>query len=76
MRNVMASATEAELVRLFENFQKLADVRNFIAEMGHQQTTTLMVTDNTLASHIFNGTAKRKRYQAIDMIFYWVRDRI
>ena len=37
--------------------------------MGHPQTPTPVVTDNTA-----NGKSKQKRPRAIDMIFYWVRD--
>ena len=76
MRNVMASATEAELGGLFENFQKATYTRTALAEMGHLQPPTPMATDNTSANSIVNGTEKQKISRAIDMRFYWVRDRI
>ena len=44
--------------------------------MGHLQPPTPVAMDNTAANSIVNGTAKQKRSRAIDMIFYWVRDRI
>ena len=47
-----------------------------LAEMGRQQPPTPVSTDNTAATRIVNGTAKQKRSRVIDMIFYWVRDRI
>ena len=72
----MESATESELGGLFENFQKATSMRTALAEMGHLQSPTLVSTDNIMANIIFNGTAKQKRYRAIDMIFYWVRERI
>ena len=76
MRNVMASDTEAELGRLFGNYQRVTFTRTVLAEMGHQQSPTPLETDNTVANIIVNGMAKKKISQAIDIIFYWVRDRI
>ena len=51
-------------------------MRTDLADMGHQQTPTLVTTDNTAANIIVNGTAKQKLSRAIDMKFYLVRDRI
>ena len=76
MTNVMSSAMEAKLGGLFENFQKATSMRTDLAEMGHSQPPTLVTTDNTAANSIVNETAKQKRSRAIDMRFYWVRDRI
>ena len=44
--------------------------------MGRQQSPTLVATDNTVTSIIVDRTTKQKISRAIDMIFYWVRDRI
>ena len=44
--------------------------------MGHQQPPTQVEMENTSSNSIFNGMAKQNRSQAIDMKFYWVRDRI
>jgi hypothetical protein len=35
-----------------------------------------MVTDNSTASGITNNTVKQKRSKAMDMQFYWIRDRV
>ena len=51
-------------------------MRTAIEEMGHLQPPTPVEIDNTAENIIVNGTSKQKRYRAIDMIFYWVRDRI
>ena len=51
-------------------------MRTSLAEMGHLQPPTPVGTYNTAANSIVNGTAKQKRYRAIDMRFYWVIDRI
>ena len=76
MRNIMELATEAELRGLFENFQKATSMRTDLAEMVHQQPPTPVVTDNTAANSIVNRTSKQKISKAIDMKFYWVRNRI
>jgi hypothetical protein len=35
-----------------------------------------METDNTTATGYSNGTLKQKRTQAMDMRFYWIKDRV
>ena len=35
-----------------------------------------MVTDNLAANNIANDIGKQKRSKAIDMRFYWVKDRV
>ena len=71
MRNVMASAMEAELGGLFGKPHKATAMRMALAEMGHQQPPTLVEMDNIEANIIINETAKQKRSIAIDMRFYW-----
>jgi hypothetical protein len=44
--------------------------------MGHPQPATPIVTDNSTASGLANDTVKQKRPKAIDMRFYWIRDRV
>ena len=43
--------------------------------MEHHQHTTPMQTENYTSSGIINETVKQLRFKAIDMRFYWVRDR-
>ena len=74
MRNFMESDDEAELGGLFENDQKATSIWTAIEEMVHPQQPTSVATDNIAKNSIVNGTAKKSR--AIDMRFYWVRDRI
>ena len=57
MRKVMASATEAELGGLFENFQKAKSMRTELADMDHQKPPTMVATYNTAGNSIFNGTS-------------------
>jgi hypothetical protein len=35
-----------------------------------------METDNTTATGYSNGTIKQKRTKAMDMRFYWIKDRV
>ena len=75
MKNVLSSATEAEIGAIFLNCQQAEIVRTTLEEMGHQQDTTPIVTDNATANNIINGTAKQKRTKAMDMRYNWVLDR-
>jgi len=74
MRQVLASAAEAELGALFLNAQSICSICIALAEMGHPQLATLLQTNNSTASSITNDTVKQKRSKAIDMQFYWLRD--
>ena len=76
MRNVMASATEAEVGACFHNAQDACPIRTTLNEMGWPQPTTPIQVDNSCAAGILNDTVKQRRSKAIDMRFYWVRDRI
>jgi hypothetical protein len=76
MRMVLSSATEAELGALFYNAKDAAWLRTTLIEMGHPQPPTPIQTDNLCAAGIANGTVKQRRSKAIDMRFYWLRDRV
>jgi hypothetical protein len=76
MKNVLSSATEAELGALFDNMKDGTPLRVTLAELGHPQDATRVNTDNACASGIANDTVKQRRSKAIDMRFYWVRDRV
>jgi hypothetical protein len=76
MRNVMASATKAELGAVFQNARDGVPLRIALGDMGHSQATTPIQTDNACAAGITNETVKQCRSKAIDMRFYWIRNRI
>jgi hypothetical protein len=76
MRNVLASATEAEVGALFHNAQEACILRQTLDELGHPQPATPIQTDNSCAEGILNDTVKQKRSKAIDMRYYWTRDRV
>lgn len=75
IRNVMASAAEAEVGALFLNAQELLPIRQADIDLGWPQPATPLKTDNSTANGIINGTIKIKRSKAIDMRFWWLRDR-
>ena len=76
IKNVMASASEAEIAGIFLNAQQAVPIRLTLIEMGHPQPPTPIRTDNQAANGIITGTFKRKRSKAIDMRFHWIKDRI
>ena len=76
IKNVMASASEAEIAGLFMNAQKAVPIRMALIEMGHPQPATPLRTDNQAANGILTGKFKQKRSKAIDMRFHWLRNRV
>jgi hypothetical protein len=75
LRNVMASAAEAEVGAIFINAQDAIPIRNTLIELGHPQPPTPIQTDNSTAAGFANDTIKQKRSKAMDMRFYWIKDR-
>jgi len=73
---VLSSAAEAELGALFYNAKDGCMLRNTLADLGHPQPATPIQADNACAVGLANDTMKQKRSKAIDMRFYWVRDRV
>jgi len=73
----MASAAEAETGGLVINGQEATYIRRVLEEMGHPQDgPTTIITDNSTANGFANATMKIKRSKAMDMRFYWIRDRV
>lgn len=75
MKNVLASATEAEIGAIFLNCQQAEIIRTTLTELGHPQPITNIITDNETANNIINGNAKQRRTKAMDMRYNWVLDR-
>jgi len=76
MREVLSSAAKAELATVFHNAKAACPLRTALLEMGHPQPPTPIVTDNTTAVGIANDTIKQKHSRAMDLRFYWIKDRI
>jgi hypothetical protein len=72
----MSSALEAEIGAVFINAKEGAVLRTTLQELGHPHPPTPMETENTTATGYSNGTIKQKRTKAMDMRFYWIKDRV
>ena len=75
IRNVMASAAEAELGALYIVARECVYIRLILEEMGHPQPPTPLQTDNSTADSVVNNKIQPKRLKAMDMRFHWLRDR-
>ena len=58
------------------NAKEAVPIKQTLIEMGHPQPPTEITTDNQTAHGILNKTCKQTRSKAINMNYYWVRDRI
>ena len=76
IKAVLSSAAEAELGALFYNAKEGCTIRNILEDLGHKQPPTPIQADNACAVGIANESIKLKRSKAMDMRFYWVRDRV
>jgi hypothetical protein len=76
LKHVMSSAAEAEIGAVFLNAKERPVLRTTLEELGHPQPPTPFQTDNTTSTGYSNGTIKQKRTQAMDMRFYWVKERV
>jgi hypothetical protein len=75
IKNVMSSATEAELAGLYIMAREAVYIRIILEELGHKQPPTPLQTDNAMAEAVINGKVQPKRTKAMDMRFHWLRDR-
>ena len=75
IKNVMSSATEAELAALYIMAREAVYIRSVLEELGHKQPPTPIQTDNSMAEAVVNGKVQPKRTKAMDMRFHWLRDR-
>ena len=74
LRNIVASAAEAEYGCLFENACLGLPLHQVLIEMGHPQPTTPVLIDNTTAEGLAHENIKQKFSKAIDMRYHWIRD--
>jgi hypothetical protein len=72
IKNVMSSATEAELAGLYIMTCKAVTIRIILEELGHIQPPTPLQTDNAMADGVFNGKVQPKQTKAMDMRFHWL----
>jgi hypothetical protein len=74
IKNVMSSATEAELAGLYIMAREAVYIRIILKELGHIQPPTPLQTDNAMADGVINGKVQPKQTKAIDMRFHWLCD--
>ena len=75
MKMVLSSAAKAEFGALFHNTKEATPLRTTLEELGHPHPPTPVLVDNSTAVGLANDTVTQRRSRAIDMRFYWVRDR-
>ncbi len=75
IKNVMSSATKAELVGLYIMARKAVYIRIILEELGHKQPPMPLQTDNAMAEAIINGKIQPKQTKAMDMRFHRLQDR-
>jgi hypothetical protein len=76
LKHVMSSAAKAEIGAVFINSKEGAVLRTTLEELGHPQPPKPLETDNTTTTGYSNGPIKQKRTKAMDMRFYWIKDRV
>ncbi len=72
IKQVMSSATEAELAGLYIMAREAVYIRIILEEMGHKQPPTLLQTNNSMAEAVINGKLQSKQTKAMDMQFHWL----
>ena len=78
IKNVVASATEAEIASIFLGCQRACPIQTLLEELGHPQPIdgTPIYTDNRTANGILTSLCRQKLSKAFDMRYYWIKDRI
>ena len=71
----MTSAAEAKFGDLFLNYQEYVPIRITLEKMGYSQPPTPAQFDNSTALGIATRTIKQRKSKAMDMRFYWIRER-
>jgi hypothetical protein len=71
----MIVAAEAETGGCYYNGKDAVPLRIALTEMGHPQSATPIECDNTTAVGILNDSIRQRRSKAMDMRFYWIKDR-
>ena len=76
LKIVVALVAEAEIAALFYAAQEIVPLQITADELGHKQPATPLQIDNNTASGIMNGIIRQQESKAIDMQFYWLKDRV
>jgi hypothetical protein len=73
---VVGSAAEAEIGAGYLNGQDAVPIITTLRELGHPQPPIPIQVDNPTSEGFANSTMKQKRSKAMDMRWYWLRDRV
>ena len=76
LNHVVASASTAEFGGLFHNGLTAVPLRITLHELGFTQPQTPIKTDNYADEIIVTATVRQKMSKAMDMQFYWMKDRV
>jgi hypothetical protein len=74
-KNALSSVMEAEVAGTFVNAKERVNVRNILNIIRHPQPRTPLITSNVTTLGIMSKKMKQMRSKAIDMRFYWLKDR-
>ena len=75
IRNVISSASEAELGALFLNSKTEVPMCKTLEDLGHPQPRTPIQTDNKTADGLTNNKIILKATKSIGMKFHWLQCR-
>ncbi len=70
IKNVISSATEAELAGLYIMAREAVYIRIILEELGHAQPPTPLQTDNAMADGVIKCKVQPKQTKAMDMRFH------
>ena len=75
MRDVMGHASESKIWAAYINGQEAIPICTSLGELGHKQTPTEIQVEKFTAEGFDNDTIKQKISKAINMQFYWIKER-
>ena len=75
LKPLVGAASEAEIAAGYANTRKSIPLRIALLEMGHPQNSTPLEMDNDTEFGMLTSMIMPKKPKAIDMRFYWLRDR-
>ena len=75
MSNEMSSAAKSEIGAGYINGQEAVPIRTLLLGLVHSQLAIPIQVNNFTADGFDNNTIKQKRSIAIDICFYWIRNR-
>ena len=73
---MVASASKEEVGGLFHNGKTAVPIIITLHKIGFTQPTTPIKTDNSAAEVIVTAAVRQKRFKAMEMRFYWIKDRV